>query len=230
MPKINLPTGAEKERFVREMFDNISPAYDRLNRIMTFKIDQVWRKHSLRRLDLPSKSLILDLACGTGDFIKLSRSQGYECIGTDFSMGMLTHANLTNGLVAADGLNLCFKNESFNAVTCGFALRNFRELLPVFQEIHRILAPGGKTALLEVAQPKSKAFKVAHALYFNRIVPIIGAVLSDSNAYRYLPESVNYLPTTSAIVDMMRSAGFSEVEHELLVTGAAQLFIGTKAE
>ncbi len=228
MPNPELPTGKEKEVFVREMFDSISPTYDRLNRIMTFRFDQIWRKQSLESLSLPSGSTILDLACGTGDFVKMARLQGYRCIGTDFSHGMLSHSRLSNDLVVSDALNLSFKANSFDGVTCGFALRNFTELLPVFKEMSRVLKTGGKIALLEVAQPSSLIMRVGHGIYFNKIVPLIGGILSDKEAYQYLPASVSYLPPTAAIIEMLVNAGFSEISHALLTTGAAQLFTAKK--
>lgn len=228
MPKPLLPTGKEKEKFVREMFDSISPSYDKLNRLMTFRIDQIWRKRALSELNLLSKSEILDLACGTGDFVKLARSQGYGCVGTDFSMGMLLHSHLKDGLVVSDGLNLAFRSGSFDGVTCGFALRNFRELPPVFSELFRVLRPGGRISLLEVGQPSSRLLRMGHSLYFNKVVPFIGGLLSDASAYSYLPASVSYLPTTDEIMAMLENAGFTKTHHISLFTGAAQLFTATK--
>lgn len=229
MPNPLLPTGKEKEKFVREMFDSISPTYDRLNRLLTFRVDQIWRKQALRELNPLSHAQILDLACGTGDFVKLARSQGYRCIGTDFSMGMLQHSNLTDGLVVSDGLNLAFRSKSFDGVTCGFALRNFRELPPVFNELFRILKQGGRISLLEVGQPSSRLLRIGHDVYFNKVVPFIGGLLSDAKAYSYLPASVSYLPTTEQITSMLEDAGFSQIRHTSLLTGAAQVFSATKA-
>ncbi|MDA8080575.1 MAG: ubiquinone/menaquinone biosynthesis methyltransferase [Actinomycetota bacterium] len=229
MPNPILPTGKEKEVFVKEMFNSISPSYDRINRIMTFRFDQVWRRQSLRSLNLPARSTILDLACGTGDFVKMARAQGHRCVGTDFSIGMLSHSQLFGDLVVSDALNLAFSDSSFDAVTCGFALRNFTDLIPVFIELARVLRPGGRVALLEVAQPSSLILKAGHAIYFNKLVPIIGGMLSDKNAYRYLPASVSYLPPPATIVELLVKAGFSNISHSRLTTGAAQLFTATKA-
>lgn len=229
MPEISLPTGKDKERYVKEMFDLISPTYDRLNRLLTFKLDQTWRKKALKSLGLNSRSRILDLACGTGDFVKLARSEGYQSIGTDFSMGMLLHSQLKTGLVVSNGLQLAFAGEVFDGVTCGFALRNFTELPPVFHEVARVLKPAGRVALLEVAQPQSKLMKIGHSLYFNKVVPVIGGFLSNGKAYQYLPASVSYLPPTDVIIQMLSDAGFSEIKHTLMTTGAAQLFTATKA-
>lgn len=228
MTRPKLPSGDEKEKFVQQMFDQISPKYDLVNRIMTFNIDQFWRKEALRQLNLPSKSMILDLACGTGDFIKLAKAQGYLSIGTDFSMGMLTHSGLSENLVASDGLNLAFTNNSFDGATCGFALRNFKELPPVFQELARVLKPKGRVSLLEVAEPKSKIFRAGHRMYFNKVVPIIGGILSTADAYRYLPASVSYLPSATELIEMLEMSGFEDVQRTLLWTGAAQLITATK--
>lgn len=224
----NLPKGEEKAKFVQQMFDQISPKYDFVNRIMTFNIDQVWRREALRNLYIPPGSLILDLACGTGDFVKLARTQGYTCIGSDFSMGMLSHSKLTSNLVASDGLNLAFKDDSFDGATCGFALRNFKELPPVFEELARVMKPNGRISLLEVAEPNSKILRLGHHIYFNKVVPIIGAILSTADAYRYLPASVSYLPKAEELVSMLENCGFGKVKRTLLWTGAAQLITATK--
>ena len=229
MPNPILPTGKDKEVFVKEMFDSISPSYDRVNRIMTFRFDQVWRKQSLRSLNLPAQSTILDLACGTGDFVKMARSQGHRCVGTDFSVGMVSHSQLSSDLVVSDALNLAFSDNSFDAVTCGFALRNFTDLNPVFIELARVLRPGGRVALLEVARPSSLILRAGHSIYFNKVVPLIGGLLSDKKAYRYLPASVSYLPPPATIIELLVKAGFSSISHTLLTTGAAQLFTATKA-
>lgn len=229
MPKPELPTGKAKEAFVREMFDSISPSYDKLNRLMTFRLDQVWRRQSIKSLQLPRSSTILDLACGTGDFVKLARSQGYHCIGTDFSIGMLSHSQLSSDLVVADALNLPFAEDSFDGITCGFALRNFVELPPVFAELSRVLKTGGRIALLEVAQPSSWFLRIGHSLYFNRIVPFLGGLLSDKKAYSYLPASVSYLPPSETIVDMLVDAGFRDASYRLLTTGAAQLLTASRS-
>lgn len=229
MPKITLPTGKDKEIFVREMFNSISPTYDRLNRIMTFRLDQHWRKESLTRLAINPGSTILDLACGTGDFVKLARLHGFQCVGADFSFGMLSNSRLSSDLVACNAQSLPFTQNTFDAVTCGFALRNFVELLPVFEELGGVLKPGGRIALLEVAHPSSRISRLGHNFYFNYIVPFIGGILSDKKAYSYLPASVNYLPPVATIVEMLAKSGFSNISHELLTTGAAQLFTATKA-
>lgn len=225
----NLPKGEEKEKFVQQMFDQISPKYDLVNRIMTFNIDQLWRREALRKLNIPTSSLILDLACGTGDFVKLARTQGYSCIGSDFSMGMLTHSKLSTNLVASDGLNLAFRDNSFDGATCGFALRNFKELPPVFSELARVIKPGGRISLLEVAEPSSKLLRLGHHIYFNKVVPLIGGILSTADAYRYLPASVSYLPTTIELITMLEQSGFKNVKRTALWTGAAQLITATKS-
>jgi len=228
VPNPNLPTGTEKAAFVKEMFDTISPTYDKLNRIMTFRLDQIWRRQTLNSLQLQAGASLLDLACGTGDFVKLARSQGYRCVGTDFSYGMISHSQLSADLAVSDAMNLCFRNDSFDGITCGFALRNFTELPPVFQELARVLRPGGGIALLEVARPKSLVMRAGHGIYFNKIVPFVGGLLSDKKAYRYLPASVSYLPPADTIAELLSKAGFHNVTHKLLTSGAAQLFTATK--
>ncbi|HET8930706.1 MAG TPA: class I SAM-dependent methyltransferase, partial [Acidimicrobiales bacterium] len=149
-------------------------------------------------------------------------------IGVDFSHGMLAAARTGAPLVNADALHLPFADASVDGLTCGFALRNFVELAPMFAESARVLRPGGRMALLEVATPPNALMRFGHGIYFGQVVPRLGALLSDGEAYRYLPDSVAYLPDTATLLSMIADAGFDRVGRIELTGGIAQLITATR--
>jgi demethylmenaquinone methyltransferase/2-methoxy-6-polyprenyl-1,4-benzoquinol methylase len=218
-----LPEGEAKVEAVRTMFDAIAPRYDLVNRIMTFRMDVRWRRRTVRALALPPGSTVLDLACGTGDLCRELASSGLSPIGVDLSFGMLAAARTDAPLVHGDALRLPLPDASVDGVTCGFALRNFESLPPFFLELARVVRPGGRIALLEVAEPPNRILRWGHGVYFGKVVPRVGGLLSDPAAYRYLPRSVAYLPEPEAMLDQLRTAGFAEVDRSLLSVGIAQL-------
>jgi len=223
-----LPTGDEKVVAVREMFDTIAPRYDLVNRVMTFRMDVGWRKKAIASLELPAGSTVLDLAAGTGDLCRMLLDGGLRPIGIDLSYGMLAAARTTAPLAQGDALRLPVADRSIDGVTCGFALRNFRELGPFFAELARVTRPGGRIALLEVAEPPNRLLRFGHGLYFGKVVPLIGGLLSDRAAYRYLPDSVAYLPEPEEMLAMLREAGFDAVRRDLLSVGISQLVTATR--
>lgn len=223
-----LPTGPEKVKAVQTMFDAIAPRYDLLNRILTFGMDTGWRRRTVADLQLPAGSLVLDLACGTGDFCNDLVAGGLRAIGFDNSAGMLSAATTAAPLVLADALKLPVPDASADGITCGFALRNVLDLGSFFGEIARVVRSGGRIGLLEVAEPRWRPAKVVHGLYFRRVVPVIGGLLSDRAAYRYLPASTAYLPDPGEMLAMLRAAGFPDARRHLLFMGAAQLITGTR--
>jgi demethylmenaquinone methyltransferase/2-methoxy-6-polyprenyl-1,4-benzoquinol methylase len=224
-----LPQGEEKVRAVREMFDTIAPRYDLVNRIMTFGLDVRWRKRATRSLSLPPDSLVLDIAAGTGDFCRELQRGGLRPIGVDLSFGMLAAARTTAPLLQGDALALPFPDSSVDGVTCGFALRNLRALEPFFAELARVVRPGGRIALLDVAQPVNPILRWGHSIYFGKVVPRIGGLLSDRAAYQYLPKSAAYLPEGDAMSAMLRVAGFGDASRTLLSAGITQLLTGTRS-
>lgn len=227
----SLPEGEAKVAAVRQMFDTIAPRYDLVNRVMTFRMDVGWRRRTVRALDLPTGSVVVDLACGTGDLCADLRRAGLAPVGVDISEGMLRVARSRVGgaLALGDGLRLPLATASVDGVTCGFALRNFAALPPVFAELARVTRPGGRIALLEVATPANPILRFGHGVYFGKVVPLIGGLLSDKAAYRYLPRSVAYLPPVDDLLDSLRAAGFSPVDRRLLSAGIAQLITATRA-
>ena len=228
MPEV-LPEGDEKVRAVRGMFDAIAPRYDLVNRIMTFGLDVRWRRRTIRDLALGRGSVVLDLAAGTGDFCRELEAGGHHPIGVDLSYGMLAAARTGAPLVHADILRLPVPAASVDAAVCGFALRNLVELPAFFAELARVVRPGGRIALLEVASPENPLMRLGHGVYFGRVVPRIGGLLSDAAAYRYLPRSVAYLPDPPALVAQIEGVGFEGVRRTLLTGGASQLLIGTRS-
>ena len=223
-----LPQGEEKARAVRRLFDTISPRYDLVNRVMTFGMDVGWRRRTVRELRLPGRSLVLDLACGTGDLCRELASAGYRPVGVDFSHGMLTAARTEAPLVEADILRLPVGDAVADGVTCGFALRNVVSLEAFFRETARVVRPGGRVALLDVSEPDNAALRAGNAVYFRRIVPLIGGLLSDGGAYRYLPRSTAYLPPPDEMLQMLRQAGFPDAVRHQLTGGLTQLLVGTR--
>jgi demethylmenaquinone methyltransferase/2-methoxy-6-polyprenyl-1,4-benzoquinol methylase len=224
-----LPVGEEKARTVRGMFDRVAPRYDLVNRVMTLGMDVGWRRRAVRELHLPPGSLVFDLACGTGDLSRELERAAYRAVGFDFSFAMLRAAKTSAPLAQADILRLPVGDASADGAACGFALRNVVSLHELFAELGRVVRPGGAVALLDASRPDNRILRAGHAVYFDRIVPAIGGVLSDRAAYRYLPRSMAYLPSTGEMVAMLRGAGFPSIRRLQLSGGIAQLFVGTRA-
>jgi demethylmenaquinone methyltransferase/2-methoxy-6-polyprenyl-1,4-benzoquinol methylase len=227
-PRDPLPTGRAKVDSVRSMFDSIAPRYDLVNRVMTFGMDRGWRRRAVATLGLPADSLVVDVACGTGDFCRDLESAGYRAVGIDLSAGMLGAARTDAPLVQGDALKMPFAGDSVDGVTCGFALRNVEDIGELLAEFARVLRRGGRIAILEVSEPDSRVLRVGHSAYFRRIVPLIGGVLSDRNAYRYLPESTAYLPPRPRLLEMLDGAGFDDARSRLVALGAAQIVTGIR--
>ncbi len=216
----------EDAEMVRQMFDRIAPGYDRMNRLMTGRLDQRWRREQVRRLGIGRGDVVLDLATGTGDLAEIVLGTGARVVALDFSRGMLTAGRQRQGagfpFVQGDGNRLPLADGSISAVVCGFALRNFTSIPSVFAELGRVVKPGGRIALIEVDRPSNPLLRWGHGFYFNRVVPFVGGLLSDRQAYRYLPESAVYLPERDELVRMLVDAGFHRVQKQRLGMGAAQ--------
>jgi demethylmenaquinone methyltransferase/2-methoxy-6-polyprenyl-1,4-benzoquinol methylase len=223
----SLPVGAAKTKRVREMFDQIAPRYELVNHVMTMGMDSRWRRRAVRDLRLPPGSTVLDVATGTGDFARELRRQDLRAVGVDLSFGMLA-AGGDESRVQADASELPFEDASFDGVTCGYGLRNFTDLAACLGEMARVTRPGGRICLLELAEPRSVPWRWGFRVWFRRIVPLVGSVLSDAAAYRYLPASTAYLPDADALSEMLRDAGYSSVNHRLVAGGLSQQFIATR--
>jgi demethylmenaquinone methyltransferase/2-methoxy-6-polyprenyl-1,4-benzoquinol methylase len=225
---------------VRDMFSGIARRYDVLNHILSANIDKRWRRlvsEKLKSVLDDENAVVLDVACGTGDLsIELRSKAKARVIGTDFCRPMLAIAKTkTAGLghtipyVEGDALGLSFANESFDAVTIAFGLRNLANFQDGLTELHRILKKGGKLAILEFSSPVVPGFRQLFNFYFTSILPRIGGAVSGSRgAYEYLPDSVSKFPDQKDLAEMMRETGFGHVEYKNLTGGIAALHLGTK--
>jgi demethylmenaquinone methyltransferase/2-methoxy-6-polyprenyl-1,4-benzoquinol methylase len=224
-----LPQGQEKVTAVRNMFDRIAPRYEFVNRLISLGLDTHWRAVAMKRLALGPNSLVLDLACGTGDFCRLLEEAGHRPVGIDSSLGMLQAARTTAPLLQADVLQLPFADGSVDGITCGFALRNFVDLQSFFDELARVVRPSGRIALLDAYQPSNRLLAAGHRFYFGKVVPLIGGALSDKAAYQYLPKSLGYLPPIDHMLQSLESSGFRAVQRTTFLGGAAHLITATRA-
>jgi demethylmenaquinone methyltransferase/2-methoxy-6-polyprenyl-1,4-benzoquinol methylase len=230
----------EHSRAVREMFAGIAGRYDLLNHLLSLNIDKRWRRQVSRVLAeklCDSRAVVLDVACGTGDLaIELANSGPARVIGTDFCRPMLEIAakKTTEGghnipYVEADALSLSFPDNTFDAVSIAFGLRNLANVANGLSELRRVLKPDGILAVLECSAPIIPGFRTVFDFYFGKILPRIGGVLSGSrSAYEYLPSSVARFPKQKALADMMIAAGFRDVDYRNLTGGIVALHTGRK--
>ena len=222
---------------VNSMFDRISGVYDRMNRVMTAGLDRTWRRRAADRAEVGPGDRVLDLCCGTGDLaIEAAGRLGPtgEVVGADFSEPMLEIARTkspgadagTVSWVNADALALPFEDDSFDALTIGFGARNLADLDHGLAEMKRVLRPGGRLVILEITQPRHQPLKAFFALWFDRIVPLIGRVAGDSAAYSYLPSSVRSFPDAGTLADRMVEAGFDRVRWTVMAGGIIAIHSG----
>lgn len=231
--------GGKKEQ-VADMFNNISPKYDLLNRMMTMRIDIIWRKKAIRSLLPLAPQLILDVATGTGDFAieSIQILKPKKIIGVDISQGMLEVAKekiKKKGLESqfevalGDSEKLQFEDNTFDAVTVAFGVRNFENLEKGLSEIHRVLKPGGKAIILELSNPTAFPVKQLFHLYFHKMVPAMGKIISkDSSAYTYLPESVAKFPDGKRFAAITDKVGFKETKVKPQTFGFCTIYEATK--
>ncbi len=228
-----------KKAQVEEMFDNIAPRYDFLNHLLTFGIDISWRKKAVRSLSSIQPKKILDVASGTGDFAFEALSLNPDkVVGFDLSEGMMRYGRQkaikkgveqTVEFVKGDSEKMPFADESFDAVTVGFGVRNFENLEAGLKEIYRVLRSGGRVAIIEASEPDNTIFRAFHSLYFGKIVPMLGKMVSgDGRAYSYLPKSTSAFPNGKSFTDICSKIGFKEVKWQPLTLGACAFYTMTK--
>lgn len=238
------PPMSIKERelpFVRDMFNHIAPYYDFLNRLLSLHQDTLWRRAIVRSLRLPPKPLVLDAACGTGDVMLeiLGRANhSAQIAGLDFSVAMLRLARaklrpyMMQGravLVAADALAMPFSENSFDALTMAFGIRNIQNKPAVLKRFFKVLKPGGRMVILELVTPPAGILRSFYLTYFTKLLPLIGRFFSRHGyAYNYLPESVIRFPHPELFARIMQQAGFVDVHYRPLTFGICALFIGDK--
>ncbi len=227
----SLPLAEDKRQRVRAMFDRIAPRYDALNRLLSFGLDQRWRRLALRAAQVGPGDRVVDVACGTGDLAELAAARGARVLGVDFAgrmLGVAKQRRIPAAFALADAARLPLPSGSATVVTCGFAMRNFSDLEAVLGEMARILVPEGRLALLEVDRPVHAWARRAHGLYFDGVVPRVGGWLSDRPAYAYLPQSTVYLPTAPELAGLIEAAGFEGLAKRRLGLGAAQLLVARR--
>ena len=228
---MTLPAEEEKSRFVERMFDGIAPRYDFMNRLMTFGIDRSWRHKTISALGLEPGQTVLDLGCGTGDLSQAAIDVGATVVGVDLSQEMLVRARRRMPglrLIRGKGEALPLADQSVDAVVSGFALRNFESIPAVLRECARVLREDGRIAILEVDVPEGALVKSGFDVYFQRVVPLLGRIVSKGYAYDYLSHSLVYLPSREELFFMLREAGFERIEKNRLTAGAAQLVVAHK--
>ncbi len=228
-----------KKEQVAQMFDNISPKYDLLNRVLSMGIDISWRKKAIKMLSKEQPKLILDVATGTADFALEALSlQPEKIIGVDISEGMLNlgkekiaKMNLSHKieLQMGDSERLLFADETFDAVIVSFGVRNFENLEKGLQDIYRVLKRGGTLIVLEFSQPQGFIFSRLYHFYSKYILPTVGRIVSkDSAAYTYLPESVKAFPFGKDFLAIMEKVGFTNTEVKELTFGISSIYKGKK--
>jgi len=225
---------------VREMFVKIAPRYDFLNKLLSLGIDSRWRRSAAKKIKSRPNGRILDIATGTGDMaLEAARAtdETVKIIGVDFCAAMveigrskLDTSPLGNrvALGVASCEALPFHAESFDSATIAFGIRNVADRNIGLREMQRILIPGGRVVILEFSNPKSRLFKSVYNFYFRHLLPAIGGVFSDSNAYRYLPDSVLEFPDQEKFKKMMVEAGFKNVSHTDYTFGIVTCYVGEK--
>jgi demethylmenaquinone methyltransferase/2-methoxy-6-polyprenyl-1,4-benzoquinol methylase len=212
---------------VRTMFDRIAPVYDVMNHVMTAGLDVRWRRLAAESV-VQRGDRVLDAACGTGDLAVADLKAGAGRVtGLDFSEKMLERARRKAPLewVQGDMLALPFADETFDAATVGFGVRNVEDLALALRELRRVLRPGGRLAILEITQPRG-VLRPFYSLWFDRVVPLLGKALPGGAAYSYLPASVKRFPTAERLADLLREAGFADVRIRLLAGSIVALHTG----
>ena len=228
-----------KKEQVAKMFDNISTNYDGLNRVISFGIDVKWRKKVVEIVGKNNPKQILDIATGTGDLaLMMANLNPDRIVGLDISTGMLAvgkekiaKANLSEKIemIVGDSEDMPFENDTFDAITVSFGVRNFANLDKGLQEIARVLKPTGVLVILETSNPTKFPFKQGYKLHTNLILPIIGKLFSkDKVAYSYLSESANYFPFGETFNNILRKNGFTKSEDKPVTFGVATIYTASK--
>jgi demethylmenaquinone methyltransferase/2-methoxy-6-polyprenyl-1,4-benzoquinol methylase len=226
-------TGTLEEGQVRAMFDRIARVYDLMNSVMTAGLHHRWRERAADLAQLGPGDRALDVACGTGDLaIELARRVGSsgKVVGSDFSEAMLERAREKSGAVQwewANALELPYPDGGFDAATVGFGARNFSDLDRGLAEMARVVRPGGRVVVLEITTPQRPPLSTFFSVWFDRVIPALGRVAGDPDAYAYLPSSVKRFPAPEPLAGRMAAAGLTDVRWILTAGGIIALHVGT---
>jgi demethylmenaquinone methyltransferase/2-methoxy-6-polyprenyl-1,4-benzoquinol methylase len=228
--------GKERAAYVQGMFDRIAARYNLMNRLMTFGQDMRWRRFVIRQAKLKPGDKLLDLATGTGDiaFEALRQVPGVQAVGGDFSLGMMmVGQNLSLGdkvgWSGADALNLPFPDDTFDAVTAGYLIRNVIDIPRTFAEQMRVLKPGGRVVILDTSPPPYNLLRPFILFHLRYIIPLMGQLISGNpDAYKYLPESTQAFKTPDELANAMRAAGFRNVDYKRFMFGTMAVHWGEK--
>jgi demethylmenaquinone methyltransferase / 2-methoxy-6-polyprenyl-1,4-benzoquinol methylase len=224
---VSARTGTLPPEGVRKMFDRIAPVYDAMNRLMTAGLDRRWRGETAAAVVRPGDR-VLDVCCGTGDLALAAAEAGGEVTGLDFSEAMLVRARRKEPAlewVSGDALALPFADDSFEAVTIGFGLRNLADAERGLAEMRRVLSPGGRVAILEITRPRG-ILRPFYRFWFDGVIPLAGKVLPGGSAYSYLPASVRRFPDPEGLAKLMDDAGFGDIRWRLFAGGIVALHTG----
>jgi demethylmenaquinone methyltransferase/2-methoxy-6-polyprenyl-1,4-benzoquinol methylase len=234
----NEMTSSNKALYVRTMFGRISGRYDLMNRLMTFGQDQNWRRYAAQQAQVPANGRVLDLATGTGDLALavLEVQPSASVVGVDFALPMMqvgqVKLNSRPGrpiqFAGGDALQLPFDDNTFDACLSAFMMRNVVDVSQAFREQRRIVRPGARVVCLEVTQPATPLFRELFTIYFGQLVPAIGGLISEGDAYTYLPASVRAFLTPPELADVMHDAGLRDVTYRKLAFGTVTVHIGSK--
>jgi demethylmenaquinone methyltransferase / 2-methoxy-6-polyprenyl-1,4-benzoquinol methylase len=222
------------------MFDRIAGRYDLLNSIMSARMHHRWRARTVELADPPPGGRALDVCCGTGDLaLELRRrmGSGAQVTGVDFSEEMLELAReksrrqgLDVSYMPGNALELAFPDSSFDVATVGFGVRNLVDLERGVGEMARVVRPGGRVAILEITTPRRPPLSWFYSIWFFRIVPLLGVLARDRQAYSYLPDSVRRFPAAPALAELMHKTGLREIRYRLLAGGIVAIHLGTVVE
>ncbi len=226
---------SEKKKQVKRIFDSIAYRYDFLNHLLSFGTDYYWRRKAIKYSGMNENSILLDVACGTGDFAITAHNAGVKNIyGADLSYQMLKLFNSKAEWIKGCSVEMVaeflpFKDSSFTNITVAFGVRNFYDIPKALSSFRSVLKPNGKVTILEFRLPKNIFFKGLYKFYFTRILPLIGNLISrDKEAYTYLPESVHEFDEKINLKELLEQAGFSKVDTKSLTFGIVQVVIATK--
>ena len=228
--------GQERAQYVQSMFARIAGRYDLMNRLMTAGQDIKWRRYVIQQARLPENGRLLDIATGTGDIALegLQQTAGLQAVGGDFTVEMMQAGKQLAERqpiqwVGSDTLALPFPDNTFDAVTSGFLMRNVIDVPGAFREQMRVTKPGGHVVVLESSPPKKNLLRPFILIHLNHIIPMLGKLITgESDAYRYLPDSTQQFKSPDVLADIMRETGFQDVQYKLFMFGTVAIHTGRK--